>query len=325
MKRISFSIITALSLSFSSLSGAGIPVVDVGSIEQAILQYNQLIKNYEQMLKDTANFEKQMTEMGIGMNIGDILGDLNSMINNMQNVYDDVNNVPQDILGNVEKITKACSFLQTKSPYFKDKVSSVSNAINNDFNRCTYAIKNKVVVKQSIDELMDKVNQTTSNEEKEQYYTEIKNIQNAQRFLEQKANEEQTNRIIAFYDTYQKADKNNPYSKEKMTEDLKALSKALAKDNNQKQAQALTNSILIKILETLQRQYELNIEYSNALVNFSQNSSANRGFSDLEDDSYELTYKAPTIDDTYQFGDYGDFQIQTDDNGIPIFTIPTSK
>lgn len=325
MKKTSLSIITALFLSFNSASATGIPVVDIGSIEQSLRQYEQMLTNYKQMLKDTANFEKQMSEMGIGMSIGDILGDLVSMINNMQNVYDDVNNVPQDVLGNVEKVTKACSFLQTQSPYFKDKISSVANAINNDYNRCIFALKNNTEITKTIDELMAQVD---SNEvdvaTKDKLYTEINNIQNAQRFLQQKANEEQTNKIIAFYDTYQKADKSNPYSKAKMTEDLKELTRALAKDNNQKQAQALTNSILIKILETMQRQYELNMEYSNALVNFSQQNANLGQYSSLTEEDFDGTKNQ--VKDNSKYLIYRDVpKYETDENGIPIFTISKSK
>lgn len=325
MKKTAISIITTLVLSFNSANAGGIPTVDVAAIAQAVLQYSQVINQYKQMLVDTANFKSQMSELGVGMtDINDILGSLTSMIRDMENVQSGVTNVPQNVLGNVEKVTKACSFLQTQSPYFKEKVSSVSRSIQNDFNRCTFALKNDYVIKQSIDVLMDKINKSTNKEEQEQYYIEIQNIQNAQRFLKQKANEEQTNKVIAFYDTYHKMDTNNAYTKVKMDNDLKALTKAVNTPNNQKQAQALTNSILIKILETMQKQYELNMEYSNALINFSQNSNMANN-SSLDENSYNLTYKAKTLDDVYRFGNYNDYKIQTDEYGVPFFSIPTSK
>lgn len=320
MKKMSFSIITALVLSLKSANGAGIPVVDAASIAESVKQYSQMLKEYNQMLKDTMNFEKQMAELGVGMNnVSDILGNLNSMVRDMQNIYDNVANIPQDFLGNIAQIQRACSFLRTQSLYFRNKINSFSNVITNDFNRCTSGLKNNAELSKSIDELFTKIDNTNDDKLKEQYYTEIDNIRNAQKFLQQKENEERANRIVAFYDTFHKKDKNNPYTKEKMNEDLKALAKALNKANNQKQAQALSNAILIKILEMMQRQYELNIEYSNAMVNLSNLSNLTNKTS-LNEQSFQNSYKEQKIEDRFLI--YKDAPAyQSDKNGLPIFTI----
>lgn len=320
MKKMSFSIITALVLSLKSANGAGIPVVDAASIAESVKQYSQMLKEYNQMLKDTMNFEKQMAELGVGMNnVSDILGNLNSMVRDMQNIYDNAANIPQDFLGNIAQIQRACSFLRTQSLYFRNKINSFSNVITNDFNRCTSGLKNNTELSKSIDELFTKIDNTNDDKLKEQYYTEIDNIRNAQKFLQQKENEERANRIVAFYDTFHKKDKNNPYTKEKMNEDLKALAKALNKANNQKQAQALSNAILIKILEMMQRQYELNIEYSNAMVNLSNLSNLTNKTS-LNEQSFQNSYKEQKIEDRFLI--YKDAPpYQSDKNGLPIFTI----
>lgn len=320
MKKMSFSIITALVLSLKSANGAGIPVVDAASIAESVKQYSQMLKEYNQMLKDTMNFEKQMAELGVGMNnVSDILGNLNSMVRDMQNIYDNAANIPQDFLGNIAQIQRACSFLRTQSLYFRNKINSFSNVITNDFNRCTSGLKNNAELSKSIDELFTKIDNTNDDKLKEQYYTEIDNIRNAQKFLQQKENEERANRIVAFYDTFHKKDKNNPYTKEKMNEDLKALAKALNKANNQKQAQALSNAILIKILEMMQRQYELNIEYSNAMVNLSNLSNLTNKTS-LNEQSFQNSYKEQKIEDRFLI--YKDAPpYQSDKNGLPIFTI----
>lgn len=320
MKKMSFSIITALVLSLKSANGAGIPVVDAASIAESVKQYSQMLKEYNQMLKDTMNFEKQMAELGVGMNnVSDILGNLNSMVRDMRNIYDNVANIPQDFLGNIAQIQRACSFLRTQSLYFRNKINSFSNVITNDFNRCTSGLKNNAELSKSIDELFTKIDNTNDDKLKEQYYTEIDNIRNAQKFLQQKENEERANRIVAFYDTFYKKDKNNPYTKEKMNEDLKALAKALNKANNQKQAQALSNAILIKILEMMQRQYELNIEYSNAMVNLSNLSNLTNKTS-LNQQSFQNSYKEQKIEDRFLI--YKDAPpYQSDKNGLPIFTI----
>lgn len=320
MKKITLSLITASTLFLSNVNAAGgIPVIDTAAIAEQVKAYAQMIKEYEQMLKDTLNFEKQMKELGVDMtSISQILGDLNSMISDMQGIYNDITNIPDDILGNIKQVQNACSFLQTQSPSFKDKLGSMTSAIDNDFNRCVSGIRNNADITKSIDELMDKINQTTDYNLKQQLYTQIENIKNAQAFIENKAKEEQANRLITFYDTYHKQDKTNPYTKAKMSADLEKLAKQLQNPNNAKQAQALTNSILIKMYENMQRQYELNLEYSNALTNMAQQNAGADGRKDLTEADFQKVYTPSKIDDKFLI--YKDLPPpKLDENGFPIF------
>ena len=196
----------------------------------------------------------------------------------------------------------------------------MTSAIDNDFNRCVSGIRNNADITKSIDELMDKINQTTDYNLKQQLYTQIENIKNAQAFIENKAKEEQANRLITFYDTYHKQDKTNPYTKAKMSADLEKLAKQLQNPNNAKQAQALTNSILIKMYENMQRQYELNLEYSNALTNMAQQGGGggNGGRKDLTEADFQKVYTPSKIDDKFLI--YKDLPPpKLDENGFPIF------
>lgn len=323
MKKFSLSIITALALMTSKASAAGIPVIDTASIAEAVKSYAQQIKQYEQMVKDTLNFEKQMKELGVDMSsISQILGDLNSMVSDMQGIYDDLTNIPDDFLGNMKQVQNACSFLQSQSPSFKDKLSNMSSKIENDFNRCTAGLRNNSDITKSIDEIMEKINQTADYDKRQELYTQIQNIKTAQAFVEQKANEEQANRLVAFYDTYHKKDKTNPYTKAKMTADLEKLSKQLQNPNNAKQAQALTNTILIKMYESMQRQYELNLEYSNALASMAQQggNGANRVAKNLTEESFKQVYAPKKLDEKFLI--YKDAKpAEYDENGFPVFKL----
>ncbi|XTO85283.1 hypothetical protein B6971_000345 (plasmid) [Campylobacter coli] len=81
-----------------------------------------MLKQYEQMIKDTTNFEKQMKELGVDMSsISEILGDTKSLINQTQSLYDGIKAVPNDFYGEVEDITKACNFMEQQSTFFKLK------------------------------------------------------------------------------------------------------------------------------------------------------------------------------------------------------------
>ena len=78
-----------------SVYAGGIPVIDAAAIAQAVQQYTQSLKEYEQMVKDTLNFEKQMKELGVDMDsISDILGNVRNMVRDTQNLYNDIVAIP---------------------------------------------------------------------------------------------------------------------------------------------------------------------------------------------------------------------------------------
>ena len=62
-------------------------------------------------------------------------------------------------------------------------------------------------------------------------------------------------------------DSSNPYSKAKFDDDLRALSNQLKNASNQKQATALTNTMLLKLLEVSQKQYELSLNIASMNAN----------------------------------------------------------
>ncbi|EFP2889808.1 hypothetical protein HP688_001750, partial [Campylobacter jejuni] len=277
----------------SSLFSAGIPVIDAASIAQAVTSYQQMLKQYEQMIKDTTNFEKQMKELGVDMSsISEILGDTKSLINQTQSLYDGIKAVPDDFYGEIEDITKACNFMEKQSTFFQTKIHNVGTKYTDKVNTCISAISDTTEVDKSINQLNQKL-LTISKDDTKTYnetLVQIQNLENAKQYLASKANQDRVNKMLAFYDNYQKNESTNPYTKAKMDKDLQELSKQLLKANNQKQAQALTNSILIKILEMTQRQYELNIYFSQAMTSLGLNGN---GGQMNKSPSFELTYQEP--------------------------------
>lgn len=301
MKKTFISIGAATALFFSSANAGGVPVIDVAAIAQAVMGYTQTlkdyaeqIKQYEQMVKDTLNFEKQMAELGIDMNsIYDILGDAQSMISQMQSIYDNVKNIPNDIMGDIARVQNACSFLENNSQFFGMTLGKTKSSIKSKVNRCTYALRDGANLSKSIDELTKQMNKAVDPIQRANYQAQINNIKNAEKFLQERDNIEKTNALLAFEDTFHSDDKTNPYSKAKMNDDLKQLSKQLSKPNNQKQAQALTNSILLKILENLQHQYELNINYTSTMATSKQlnESGSNKNLTEESFNQSVVEYK----------------------------------
>lgn len=296
MRKIALSVATASIIMVNGVSAGGIPTIDTAAIAQAVTGYMQSLKDYseqirqyEQMVTDTLNFEKQMKELGIDMNdVNQILGDATKMIDDMKNIYSTVQSIPEDIMGDIARVKNACSFLETNSQFFGHTVQKSSTKIKDKVNQCTFALRNGVNVSKSIEEITQKMNASLDPIEREKYKTQIANIKNAERFLQERDNIEKTNTLLAFEDTFKNADKTNKYSKASMQNDLKDLATQLSKANNQKQAQALTNSILLKILENLQYQYELNINYTSTMATANRELNKNN-FKNMDESSFNQT------------------------------------
>ena len=227
-----------------------------------------------------------MQELGVDMNsVYEILGDAQSLIAQMQSIYEDVKNLPKDIMGDIARVKTACSFLEQNSQFFSHSVKASGNKLANKLNRCTFALRDGANISKSIEELTQKMNKAVDPIERANYQAQISNIKNAERFLQERDNIEKTNNLLAFEDTFHNGDKTKEYTRDRMRDDLKQLSKQLNKANNQKQAQALTNTILLKILENMQQQYELNINYTSAMAS-SRQAMKDNSARDLTPDSF---------------------------------------
>lgn len=315
MLKRSFVSLSLACMLFSNANASGIPTIDVAAIAQSVMNYGQMIKQYQQMLKDTMNFEKQMKELGVDMDsINEILGDTMQLIQDMQNLYDTIVSIPDDILGDIAKVQNTCNFLEQKSSYFKTKMSQIKN-IKNQINRCTIAIGNTADISRTIDDLMKQADKVADYDGYQQIMQEIENVKIANEFLQQKQNEENTNRVIAFYDNYKNGDQS------KRVNEMNQLAKSVGKANNQKQAQALTNSLLLKLLESNERQYEMNLEYYKTMASFKMQEHK----SDLTEESYKKTYTAPVVDERFLNYQYQDKQFETDSLGFPIITLDAVK
>ena len=257
----------------SNALATGIPTIDVGSLTQSVLQYAEMLKSNTQMLQSYAQQieqvkmqAQQVQEQGIGMSIGDILGDTKSLLNKTLANIDF--KIEEDTLQETKDITEVCAYLEQNSQHFKENINKVGQKLENKVNACiTTAGTNGIA--QTINELTSELNALDYEEVEKRNEIEhkINMINQAQSFLAQQANSQKTSKILAMYDNYLEGDANNPYSKAKFDEDLKVLSEQLSKSNNQKQTAALTNTMLLKLLEVSQKQYELSLNMASMNAN----------------------------------------------------------
>ena len=141
--------------------------------------------------------------------------------------YDDVNNIPQDVMKNIARVQTACSFLEKNSSFFGISIKKSSVTIKDKVNRCTYALRDGANISKTIEEITTKMEKTIDPIERVNLQTQIDNIKNAERFLQERDNIKRTNMLLGFEDTFNNADKTNPYSRAKMNsvEEVKNKSK----------------------------------------------------------------------------------------------------
>lgn len=312
MKKTIISTLIFFTISQNSLA-SGIPVIDTASITQMIKEYQQQLTSYEQMLKDTANFEAQMKELGVNMSsISDILGNTQKLISDTINNYNNIEEIPENLYNEIEEVTRACNFLAEKSPYFNNAVSKTNTKILNKTNACLSTLSDYDKFNNDINNMRGNLQTIKDIDTYNKELYEIENLIKAKKHLENKNRQEKYNKLITFYDNFQESNKNNPYSKEKMQNDLQELSRQLLKPNNAKQAQALTNSILIKMLEMQQKQYELNLNYMQFVT-----SAQSDKITATNPTSYEENYQIPRNPNEYNIFYQNIKEIQKDDLGIP--------
>lgn len=256
-----------MSLSLANYSfAAGIPTIDVGSLTQSILSYQESLQSNMHLLQQYQNQVKQMSEQGIGMSWDKILGETKGLIDKTLNNLN--TKIPEDTFQETADITNVCSFLEQNSKYFKEAINRVEKSISNKVNACITAAGSNGL-SQTIDELKNELNNLEYEEvdKRNEIEHKINMLNQAQNFLKQQSNNQKSSKILAMYDSYLEGAASNPYSKAKFDEDLRALSNQLKNANNQKQTTALTNTMLLKLLEVSQKQYELSLNIASMNAN----------------------------------------------------------
>lgn len=260
------SIICILSLFANTQAfGAGIPTMDIGSLTQSVLSYQEQVKSYAQQLKDyqqlllsTTNQSNQLKEAGFGMNVEEILGQTSSVIDSTISNVDF--KIDKEVFQETTDITNACAYLEQNSEEFAKILADSNKKLKDKVNSCIAAV-NTDKLKKTMFNLEEKARNASTEQEAENIRHKMNMLSKAENFLKSQTSNKNTSQVLLLYEEYINRDKNSPYSKEKFDEDIKKLANQLKMPNNQKQAQALQNAMLLKLLEVSQRQYELSLNF----------------------------------------------------------------
>lgn len=264
LKQIKLSIIGA-SVLLSNAFSTGIPTMDIGALTQSVLNYQEQVKAYAQQLKDyqqlvlsTTNQSNQLKEAGFGMNVEEILGQTSSVIDSTISNVDF--KIDKEVFQETTDITNACAYLEQNSEEFAKILADSNKKLKDKVNSCIAAV-NTDKLKKTMFNLEEKARKASTEQEAENIRHKMEMLRKAENFLKNQSTNKNTSQVLILYEEYINGDKNSPYSKEKFDEDIKRLANQLKMPNNQKQAQALQNAMLLKILEVAQKQYELSLNF----------------------------------------------------------------
>ena len=322
-KKLCVSLI-ASALLFQSANASGIPTVDVGNLQQSVMQYMQQMKDYTQQLKQyqemavqTINQQKRMIEQGIGMGIQEVLGEIDGMINETLQAVNEV--IPLELIQETADAVQSCQFLQDNAPSFKDTVSNLgSGKLSDAVASCAVGLDSEALakdLKQIESDIADLKKTPDKLQEALDLEHRMKMMKTASEKLKTSAQKKDINGIIKMYDEYHNG--KSRFSKKKDLEDIKKLSTEIRKEKNQKQAQALTNTMLLKLLEQTQKQYEVTMQYYN------MQASEMKSKMESKENDYQAknNLKATAVKDTQDAIDiknkYG--EIIYDNTGLPDF------
>lgn len=245
-----------------SFANAGIPVLDINALQQSIQNYQQQIKDYEEQIKQGVNQVAQMAEQGIGMQIDEILGQSKELINQTLSNLDF--KLAEELFQETADVTNACSFLEQESEEFAKGIEQAGKKLSNQVNTCI-----NTVATSAIDTTISKLEAQYAEYMKDveklkealDIRTKIDNIIQATKIVTEQAINNSASKIQIMLEAFENGDKQNPYSKERMQEDIKKFGEELKTAKNQKQAAALTNAMLYKLLESSQKNYEASLTF----------------------------------------------------------------
>lgn len=325
LKQIKLSIIGA-SVLLSNAFSTGIPTMDIGALTQSVLNYQEQVKAYAQQLKDyqqlvlsTTNQANQLKESGFGMSIEEILGQTSSVIDSAISNVD--YKIDKEIFQETTDITNACAYLEQNSPEFASIINESSKKLKDKVNACIGAV-NTDKLKKTMSDLEEQSRKASTEQEAENIRHKMEMLRKAENFLKNQSTNKNTSQVLILYEEYINGDKSSPYSKEKFDEDIKRLANQLKMPNNQKQAQALQNAMLLKILEVAQKQYELSLNFYSMQSTDIKN--ANSSFSMDYDEKPNTIISIEDTKEVKEFKDkYG--EVIYDSAGFPDFEAMKKK
>lgn len=293
---------------------------NIKSYAQMVQDYAQQVNMYKQMLIDTLNFEKHLEALGINMSEWqEIIGQISDTISGIENLASDLQSIPDDFKNQFARTTKACDFLNSNVDGFSS-VSGEMKSFKKKTSKCFQALQNSDIINEKINALQKDLNKATNIDEINSIKNEIANIQNAANFVKQEKNKEMSQKILAAQDAFFGSEDEEKEFKITAYQDrakqLESFAKQMKEAKNQKQTTAITNSILLAMLEQQTQMQGIMLNYSSSLATQQNSNSATNNT--IAQTDYENEVESYEFDPSI----YANVKkMQTDDYGLPVFSI----
>jgi len=248
---------------------ANLPVIDVSSIAQSVLQYYQ-------MVQESIKYEKELAKLGVDTGrVSGILGQLDSITNGILNSMQTLENLPLGINQIFAQLNESCDFLK-ENETLKNEIAKEKSKLDDitynirEQTACLKVINNvKLMEEEALKALRDS-KQALKDMNIEQYNSKINYAKNLRRTMEQATKQIVFNKIQNYENMYSYylsgAGDAAIFSKKEITERHMKLLEQAKKANTQEDAQNLGNQLLAEVVNMLRMQYDMFMEYNSAML-----------------------------------------------------------
>lgn len=263
------SFILSIFLLIPQSSYANFPVIDVSSIAQSVLQFNQ-------MIQEAVKYEKELKKLGIDTGrVGGILGQLDGITNGVLTSMEAGKNLPNGLANLFAELTEQCDFLK-ESPEFKEQLAIEKKNLENltekikEQTACLKVANNAKFMSEEITRNATEAQEALKKGDIDKYNSRmnrVRNITKTQNYLRKSPAIERKANYDALYAYYKEGTgKAQGFSQAEINKRHTSLLEQATRSNTQTDAQNLSNQLLVEIMTMLKMQYDMMMEYNSAML-----------------------------------------------------------
>lgn len=249
---------------------ANLPVIDVSSIAQSVLQFNQ-------MIQEAVKYEKELKKLGIDTGrVGGILGQLDGVTNGILGSMEAVKNLPDGLKNMFQEINEQCDFLK-ESPEFKKQVDSVKKDIKDiadsikEQTACLKVVNDAKFMTEEMARNTNEAQEALKKGDFDKYNSRmnrVRNLTKTQNYMRKSPAIEKKKSYEALYTFYTrgKGEAAELLGKDNIAKRHTILYQQARESSTQTDAQNLSNQLLSEIMTMLRMQYDMMMEFNSAML-----------------------------------------------------------
>lgn len=305
---------------------ANFPVIDVSSIAQSVLQFNQ-------MVQEAVKYEKELKKLGVDTGrVGGILGQLDGITNGILTSMDAIKNLPDGLKNMFQELNEQCEFLKG-SPEFKEQIDLEKKGLEGmtealkEQTACLKAANNVKFMSEEMGRNLEKAQRALQKGDFDQYNSSmnaIKNMNKTRTYLRKSAAIEKKENYESVYGRYIDKSGKAGLSRTEISARHEQLIQQATKSTTQTDAQNFGNQLLVEIVRMLAMQYDTMMEYNSAMLalqsqdldTMDKNQLKQRSYQEIKEEKAKFGVFAPDSAFEKYKGEY-----KKDALGLPIIGV----